>query len=212
MLMKNDDSFEQVPPSHAGTDVTSFLLAWRSGDRDALDGLMAIVYRQLHVLAVGYMSRERPDHTLSATALVHEVYLKLLSANMDLQDRAHFLAVAASIMRRILIDRARSMHRVKRGSGGQKLSLQAVESMSALLVYTKPEEVLFLDQALKRLQQQDERKARLMEMVYFGGLNCDEAALVLEVSVATVNRDLKLAKAWMKHELRSTVDAAGTEF
>jgi RNA polymerase sigma factor (TIGR02999 family) len=211
MLMKNDDSFEQPPPSHAGTDVTSLLLAWRSGDRDALDGLMAVVYRQLHLLAVGYMSRERPDHTLSATALVHEVYLKLLSADMDLQDRAHFLAVAASIMRRILIDRARSLHRVKRGSGGQKLSLQTVECVSALLVYTNPEEVLSLDQALNRLQQQDARKARLMEMVYFGGLNCDEAALVLEVSVATVNRDLRLAKAWMKHELRGVAATTRAE-
>jgi len=209
--MKNDDSLEQIPLSHTNTDVTSLLLAWRSGDRADLDGLMAVVYRQLHVLAVGYMSRERPDHTLSATALVHEVYLKLLSANVHLQDRAHFLAVSASIMRRILIDRARGMQRVKRGSGGQKLSLQTVESMSALLIYTNPEEVLFLDQALHRLQQQDARKARLMEMVYFGGLNCDEAALVLEVSVATVNRDLKMAKAWMKQELRSVVDAASAE-
>lgn len=205
MQMKNDDSLEPIPLSLTSTNVTSLLLAWRSGDRDALDGLIAVVYRQLHVLAVGYMSRERPDHTLSATALVHEVYLKLLSANMHLQDRAHFLAVSASIMRRILIDRARSMQRVKRGSGGQKLSLETVECVSALQIYTNPEEVLFLDQALQRLQQQDARKARLMEMVYFGGLNCDEAALVLEVSVATVNRDLKLAKAWMKHELRSVV-------
>ena len=209
--MDNNDSLEQISLTHNGTDVTSLLLAWRSGDRDALDGLMAVVYRQLHMLAVGYMSRERPDHTLSATALVHEVYLKLLSANVHLQDRAHFLAVSASIMRRILIDRARGMQRVKRGSGGQKLSLQTVESMSALLIYTNPEEVLFLDQALHRLQQQDARKARLMEMVYFGGLNCDEAALVLEVSVATVNRDLKMAKAWMKQELRSVVDAASAE-
>jgi len=209
--MDNNDSLEQISLTHNGTDVTSLLLAWRSGDRDALDGLMAVVYRQLHMLAVGYMSRERPDHTLSATALVHEVYLKLLSANVDLQDRAHFLAVAASIMRRILIDRARSIQRVKHGSGGQKLSLQTVECVSALQVYTNPEEVLFLDQALHRLQQQDARKARLMEMVYFGGLNCDEAALVLEVSVATVNRDLKMAKAWMKQELRSVVDAASAE-
>jgi len=209
--MDNNDSLEQISLTHNGTDVTSLLLAWRSGDRDALDGLMAVVYRQLHMLAVGYMSRERPDHTLSATALVHEVYLKLLSANVDLQDRAHFLAVAASIMRRILIDRARSIQRVKHGSGGQKLSLQTVECVSALQVYTNPEEVLFLDQALHRLQQQDARKARLMEMVYFGGLNCDEAALVLEVSVATVNRDLKLAKAWMKHELRGVVPTAGAE-
>jgi RNA polymerase sigma factor (TIGR02999 family) len=206
MPMKNDESVEPIPPSHSRADVTSLLLAWRAGDRAALDELMAVVYRQLHVLAAGYMSRERPDHTLSATALVHEMYLRLLSAEVHLQDRAHFLAVAASIMRRILIDRARGLQRVKRGSGAEKLSLASLETTSALLMQTNPEEVLYLDQALNRLEQQDTRKARLMEMVYFGGLNCDEAALVLEVSVATVNRDLKLAKAWMKHELRSASD------
>jgi RNA polymerase sigma factor (TIGR02999 family) len=208
-MMMIDHSPEQIPPSRTGTDVTSLLLAWRSGDREALDALMAVVYRQLHVLAVGYMSRERPDHTLSATALVHEVYLKLLSADVQLQDRAHFLAVSASIMRRILIDRARSLQRVKRGGGAQKLSLVTLETTTVFLAQTNPEEVLYLDQALTRLEQQDTRKARLMEMVYFGGLNCDEAALVLEVSVATVNRDLKMAKAWLKHELRGFDNLAG---
>lgn len=209
--MKDDDTLEQVSRSRTGTDVTSLLLAWRSGDREALDELMAVVYRQLHVLAAGYMSRERPDHTLSATALVHEVYLKLLSADVHLQDRAHFLAVAASMMRRILIDRARSVQRIKRGSGAQKLSLVTLETTTVLLTQSNPEEVLYLDQALTRLEQQDIRKARLMEMVYFGGLNCDEAALVLEVSVATVNRDLKMARAWLKHELRGFENEAGAQ-
>jgi len=210
-MMKNDDSVEQIPMSRTGTEVTSLLLAWRSGDREALDELMAVVYRQLHVLATSYMNRERPDHTLSATALVHEVYIKLLSADVHLQDRAHFLAVAASIMRRILIDRARSLQRIKRGSGAQKLSLVTLETTTVLLTQSNPEEVLYLDQALTRLEQQDMRKARLMEMVYFGGLNCDEAALVLEISIATVNRDLKMAKAWLKHELRRVDDEAAAE-
>jgi RNA polymerase sigma factor (TIGR02999 family) len=211
MLKNNEDSLEQVPLSPTGSDVTSLLVAWRSGDRDALDELMAVVYRQLHVLAASYMSRERPDHTLSATALVHEMYLKLLSADVHLQDRAHFLAVAASIMRRILIDRARGLQRIKRGSGAQKLSLVTLETTTVLLAQSDPEEVLYLDQALTRLEQQDMRKARLMEMVYFGGLNCDEAALVLDVSVATVNRDLKLAKAWLRHELRGVNSEAAAQ-
>jgi RNA polymerase sigma factor (TIGR02999 family) len=122
--MPNDDDGSLEPASlPRGGEVTSLLLAWRSGDNDALDELMAIVYRQLHLLAAGYMSRERPDHTLSATALVHEAYLKIFPADVPLQDRAGFLALAASMMRRILIDRARSLNRVKRGSGGQKLPL-----------------------------------------------------------------------------------------
>lgn len=208
MLRKDEDLPLSLSLSHNGTDVTSLLLAWRSGDKGALDDLIALVYRQLHALALGYMSRERLDHTLSATALVHEVYLRLLSADVQLQDRAHFLAVAASMMRRILIDRARSLQRAKRGSGAQKLSLVTLETNTVLLAQPNPEEVLYLDQALTRLEQQDTRKARLMEMVYFGGLNCDEAALVLEVSVATVNRDLKMAKAWLKHELRGFDDLA----
>jgi RNA polymerase sigma factor (TIGR02999 family) len=195
------NSSEPTSLSRSGGEVTSLLLAWRSGDKSALDELMVIVYRQLHRLAAGYMSRERPDHTLSATALVHEAYLKLFSADVPIQDRAHLLALAASMMRRILIDRARSLNRVKRGSGSLKLPLLALETSTVLLVQPNPEEVLYLDQALGRLQQQDSRKAQLMEMVYFGGLNCEEAALVLEVSVPTVNRDLKMAKAWLKHEL-----------
>lgn len=110
------------------------------------------------------------------------------------------------MMRRILIDRARSRKRIKRGSGTQKLPLLTLETSTVLLVQPHPEEVLYLDQALNRLQQQDPRKARLMEMVYFGGLNSEEAAVVLEVSVPTVNRDLKMAKAWLKHELRGVDD------
>jgi RNA polymerase sigma factor (TIGR02999 family) len=208
MLMRDPDSSDPISEIGAETNVTELLVAWRSGNRAALDTLMGIVYSQLHGLAIGYMKRERPDHTLNATALVHEMYLRLQSADIALQDRAHLLAVAASTMRRILIDRARSLQRIKHGSGGQKLSLQTLECVSALLLYTNPDDVLSLDQALNRLQQQDARKARLMEMVYFAGLNSDEAAEVLDVSVATVNRDLKLAKAWMKHELRGVAEAA----
>jgi len=200
------NSFEPAFLSRSGGEVTSLLLAWRSGDSDALGELMTIVYRQLHRLAAGYMSRERPDHTLSSTALVHEAYLRIFSADVQLHDRAHFLAVAASMMRRILIDQARSRKRIKRGSGSQKLPLVTLETSTVLLVQPQPEEVLYLDQALNRLQQQDPRKARLMEMVYFGGLNSEEAAIVLEVSVPTVNRDLKMAKAWLKHELRGVDD------
>ncbi|HZL27819.1 MAG TPA: ECF-type sigma factor [Acidobacteriaceae bacterium] len=164
---------------------------------------MGLVYGQLHLLAQQYMRQERPDHTLRATALVHEAYLRLVSVDVGWKDRAHFLAVAAITMRRILIDHARSVQRVKRGSGEQKLSYNAIENEAGILLRADPVQVLYLDAALNRLLQQDSRKAKLMEMIYFGGLNCDEAAVVLEVSVATVNRDLKLAKAWLKHELRS---------
>jgi len=205
-MLNKKDYPQPTLGSRTGGEVTSLLIAWRSGEKAALDELMAIVYRQLHRLAAGYMNRERLDHTLSATALVHEVYLRICSADLQLQDRAHLLAVAASMMRRILIDRARNLNRVKRGSGSQKSPLVTVETQTVLLGQPNPEELLYLDQALNRLQQQDPRKARLMEMVYFGGLNCEEAAVVLEVSVATVHRDLKMAKAWLRHELRGVDD------
>ncbi len=206
----DSSSTDSVGPTAVSTsssgEATSLLLAWRSGDKNALDELMSIVYRQLRMLAAGYMRLERPDHTLSATALVHEAYLKIFSADVQLQDRAHFLAIAASTMRRILIDRARSRKRIKRGSASHKVPLVMLETCTVLLVQPTPEAVLDLDQALNRLHQQDPRKARLMEMIYFGGLNCEEAAIVLEVSVPTVNRDLKMAKAWLKHELRDVDD------
>ncbi|MGA3345008.1 MAG: sigma-70 family RNA polymerase sigma factor [Terracidiphilus sp.] len=180
------------------TNVTQLLRAWRSGDAQALDQLMPLVYEQLRSMASQYMRGERTDHTLRATALVHEAYLKLLSSNMELQDRAHFLAIAAISMRRVLVDHAKANRRAKRGGGAEKVPWEDA------LVLSKPAdaEILDLDAALIRLSQQDPRKGRLIELTYFGGLSCEEAAALLEVSTATINRDLKLAKAWLRRELK----------
>jgi RNA polymerase sigma factor (TIGR02999 family) len=184
--------------------VTGLLLAWRSGDAEALDRLMPLVYDQLRSLASHYLRQERADHTLRTTDLVHEAYLKLLSSAVVGEDRVHFMAIVAITMRRILSDHARGNRRVKRGSGATRVVWD-----DALLA-TQPEgtDFLDLDVALTRLSEQDPRKARLIELFYFGGLKCEEAAVVLEVSTATVNRDLKLAKAWLRQELSAASSRA----
>lgn len=160
---------------------------------------MPLVYDQLRSLASRYMRQERSGHTLSPTALVHEAYLKLLSSDVSWEDRVHFMAIAAITMRRILVDHARGSRRAKRGGGAERVALEDV------LLFQEPMnlDILALDDALARLTQQDARKGRLIELSYFGGLNCEEAAAVLEVSTATVNRELKLAKAWLQQELNS---------
>src|SRR5580658_1201465 len=177
----------------SSSNVTQLLHDWRSGDQGALDRLMPLVYEQLRVLASKYMRRERDGHTLRATALVHEAYLKLLTTDMRYEDRMHFLAVAAITMRRILVDRARSFRSAKRGSGAEKVVLEDAHLVANPIGI----DVLDMDAALDRLAQQDQRKARLIELTYFGGMNAEEAAVVLEISTATVNRDLKLARAWL---------------
>jgi len=181
------------------SQITRLLRACRSGDSSAMDELMPLVYDQLRTLAMRYMRQERTGHTLGPTALVHEAYLKLLSSETPWQDRVHFMAIAAITMRRILVDYARASNRVKRGSGAERVALEDV------MLFQKPMnlDILALDDALTRLSQQDPRRGRLIEMSYFGGMNCEETAAVLEVSTATVNRDLKLAKAWLREELKS---------
>ena len=183
-------------PSHY---ITELLLAWRLGDSKALDKLMPLVYDQLSSLASHYLRHERSGHTLRTTDLVHEAYLKLLSSEVVGEDRVHFMAIVAITMRRILGDHARANLRIKRGSCATRVVWD-----DALLA-TQPEGTDFLDvvAALTRLSEQDPRKARLIELFYFGGLKCEEAAVVLDVSTATVNRDLKLAKAWLRQELSS---------
>jgi len=179
--------------------ITDLLHAWRAGDAGALDKLVPLVYSQMHTLAARYMRRERQDHTLRPTALINEAYLKLLHSDVAWEDRVHFLAIASVTMRRILVDHARSNNRVKRGSGVVVLSLdygfelQQVETLN----------VLDLDIALTRLFQQDSRCAKVVEMFYFGGVNCEDVAKFLGVSTATVNRNLKIGKAWLKRELNS---------
>ncbi len=181
-------------------EVTRLLQAWRSGDSGAMDQLMPLVYAQLRRIAAHYMRQERPDHTLRATALVHEAYLKLLATDVVWEDRIHFLSIAAITMRRILVDHARTNRRVKRGSGARKVTWE-----DALLLEQSPgRDMLDLDEVLTRLSEQDTRKARLIELTYFGGMNCEEAAAALQISTATVNRDLKLAKAWLRQALECT--------
>lgn len=188
----------------AGSDITALLRARSAGDRDAVDLITPLVYAQLHELAAQYMRRERPGHTLRTTALVHEAYLRLVSSDVSFQDRAHFLAIAATTMRHILIDHARTAHSSKRGGGAAKIVLESNETAEALLVQSAPEAILDLNRALEQLARQDERKAKLLEMYYFGGLSCDESAAVLMVSVATVNRDLRIARAWLQQTLTAT--------
>ena len=180
-------------------DVTQKLQAWSEGDKDALAELLPIVYDELHKQAARYIRRERSDHTLQATALINEAYLKLIEQkNVHWQNRAHFFGIAAQLMRRILIDYARTKHRDKRGGDDIKLPLD-----EAALVATDERSVdlIALDEALTRLAAMDEQQSRIVELRYFGGLNIDETAEALHISPATVKRDWQMAKAWMHHEL-----------
>ena len=182
-------------------DVTALLQAWSAGDEDALRRLTPIVYEELHRLARRYMAKERASHTLQATALVNELYLRLVrTQGMDWQNRAHFFGICAQLMRRILTDFARSRHYHKRGGGAPHLSLN-----EALVVGKPPHgDLLALDDALKRLALVDERKERVVELRFFGGLNVRETAEVLKVSQETVLRDWKLAKVWLLRDLSGT--------
>jgi RNA polymerase sigma-70 factor, ECF subfamily len=176
--------------------VTELLHAWRGGDREALNRLIPLVHDELHRLAAGHMRSERPDHTLQTTALVDEAYLRLVDAEVDWTDRAHFLAVAATVMRRVLVDHARGRDRGKRA--GVKVTLEE----AALVSPSASDDMLALDEALSRLATHDERAARAVELHYFGGLTYREIGEVLDVSEATVDRDLRLARAWLYNELR----------
>lgn len=172
-------------------------MAWRAGDTDARDRLVSEVYPELHRLAERRLRSEEPGHTLQATALIHEAFLRLVDADVQWTSRAHFFAVAAQVMRRILVDHAKARRRVKRGGGATRVSLD-----EGLLVAPEREpDLLALDEALTQLQAQDERKAAAVELHYFGGLTYDEVAEVLGISPATVHRELRMAKAWLYHEL-----------
>lgn len=177
-------------------EVTQLLTAWGDGDRSALDQLLPLVEGELHRLAHRYMSRERPDHTLQTTALVNEAYMKLIDQEVDWQNRAHFFGIAAQIMRRILIDHARR-HLGPRHGGGETISLEEV----AVVSNERAEELVALDEALAMLAQVDERKSRVVELRYFGGLNVAETAAVLGVSAETIRREWLRAKAFLHREL-----------
>ena len=175
-------------------DITGLLLDWGSGDRAAFDKLIPLVYKELRRVAHQYMRRERVENTLQTSALINEAYIKLVDYNrMRWQDRAHFFAVAAQVMRRILVERARGRSRLKRGGGGQRVSLDE----AAGLVDERAATIIALDNALTDLCAIAPRKAQVVELRYFGGLNIDETAEVLGVSSPTVQREWRAAKAWL---------------
>lgn len=181
-------------------DVTRLLVASSEGDQEALDKLLPLVYTELRKLAERYLHRERPDHTLQATALVHEAYIRLIDQDVSWQNRAHFFGVAAEMMRRILIDHARKHQAAKRGSGGIKISLDdALE-----LTDERATELVALDDALKALAEFDPQKSRIVELRFFGGLSIEETAEVLGIGTATVIRQWKMAKAWLYQEVNKT--------
>ena len=177
--------------------VTQLLRQWSRGNKQALDELMPFVYDQLRKLASSCLRAERPDHTLRATALVHEAYMRLVDSDVAWQDRVHFFAVSARMLRRILVDHAKSNNRQKRGGEFEKIPFD-----EAVLVGPQGDKgILDLDEALQRLAAQDQRKSELIELLFFGGLTYDEAAAALKISPATVHRELTLAKAWLYREL-----------
>lgn len=179
-------------------EITQLLLAWGGGDECALERLVPFVYDELRQAARRYMAHQRPDHTLQTTALVNEVYLRLVNfRNVNWQDRAHFFAVCAKLMRRILIDFARSRHYLKRGGQSPHVSLEEAVVVSQ----EASADLVALDDALKALHVLDPRKARVVELRFFGGLSVAETAEVLKVSEETILRDWRLAKLWLLHEL-----------
>ena len=185
----------------AAGDVTQLLAELQDGRPDAASQLIPLVYDELHRLARRQMRGERPDHTLQATALVHEAYLRLVNQpQRTWQNRAHFIALAAQIMRRILVDYARARLTSKRGSGPQKVPLE----QHPLIREEQSEALVSLDEALERLAQLDERQSRVVELRFFGGLTVEETAEVLSISSKTVKRDWTLARAWLHREVSRT--------
>lgn len=179
-------------------DVTQLLMAWNDGDESALEKLVPLVYGELRRLARRHMQRERPDHTLQTTALINEAYLQLVDIrNVHWQNRAHFFALCARLMRRILVDFARSRHYAKRGGGAQPLSLD----QSVLVSPGHSPDLVAVDDALQALAKVDARKAQVVELRFFGGLTLEETAEVLKVSPETVRRDWRLAKVWLLRQL-----------
>jgi len=189
-----------MPPSTSEHDLTGLLLAWRADDEEALEKLTPLVYSELHRAARNYMAGERTEHTLQATALINEVYLRLGAfQHIDWQNRAQFVGICAQLMRRILVDFARSRRSQKRGKGSAPLPLE-----EALIVPgQQPADLVALDEALVQLAAKDSRKCRVVELRFFGGLSTKETAFVLQVSVDTVMRDWRLAKAWLLRHIQN---------
>jgi len=204
--------FSRYPEATMGADsqiadTTQLLLAWASGDAAALDALTPRIYQELHRLAVDFMKREREEPILQATALVHEVYLKLIDVqNVALEGKAHFFAICAQMMRRILVDAARKRSASRHGGGLGRIHLDDVVHWN--LSQENDKQLIALNDALDELARGDPRKARVVELRYFGGLNVQDTAAVLKVSAETVTRDWRLARGWLLLELGGA-DASG---
>ena len=182
-------------------EITQLLLSWSKGDKAALDQLIPLVYPELRKLARRYMGRENPEHTLQTSALINEAYLRLVDQQaVEWQDRAHFFAVAAQVMRHILIDHARSHRYDKRGGGAQHLPLDDAEVVGQ----ERAVELVALDDALTSLAKLDERKSKIVELRFFGGLSVEETAEVMKVAPITVMREWRAAKAWLYREISAT--------
>lgn len=187
-------------PSPPSSTISQLLESVRKGDADAAFTLMPLLYNELHRLALHYMRNERPGHTLQATALVNEAYLKLIDQReANWESRSHFIAVAAQVMRNVLIDHARGRQRVKRGGLQQKVPLEDV----VLISEEQTDNLIALDTAMKRLEEMDARQSRIVELRYFGGLTVEQTAEVLGISPKTVKRDWAVARAWLHRELRT---------
>ena len=187
-----------------GTELTQLLIDWGNGDKEAFERLTALVYDELRRMAHGHMNRERAGHTLQTTALVNEAYLRLIDQRRSRwQNRAHFFAIAAQLMRRILVDHARTRGRAKRGGGEPAAALELTLEEAPPLTPERSEELLDLDEALRKLEAVDSRKAAVVEMRHFGGLSVEEVAEVLQVSPNTVIRDWNLSKAWLRREVEA---------
>ena len=182
-----------------GGQVTRLLKAMHAGDAQAAESLLPLVYSELHRLAKGYMRRERPDHTLQATALINEAYLRLVGEDIDWNSRAHFIGLAANVMRRVLVDYARGRNAEQRGGGLQRVEMQEELAISP----AKLDEVEELDVALKKLELENPRQARVVELRYFGGLSVEQIGALLEIAPRSVKRDWALARIWLFRELRS---------
>jgi len=194
--------------SPSSQEITHLLLAWREGEQEALDRLVPLVYVELRRLAHSYMRGERKGHTLQTTALVNEAYLRLVDCSkVNWRNRAHFMAVSAQQMRRILVDYARSRGYAKRGGAGEKISLEEIQVASA----GPDPDLIELDAAIEALAAVDLRKSRIVELRFFGGLTEDETAEVLGISPTTVLRDWKVAKAWLAREMKKTTTTSTGE-
>jgi RNA polymerase sigma factor (TIGR02999 family) len=192
------------PKIAASGEVTTLLQAWGAGDRTAFDRLMPLMYAEIHQLARGYMKRERLGNSLQTTALINEAYLRLVNVkDVDWRDRAHFFAVSAQVMRRILVDAARARSAAKRGGEARKLAHSSAIDFDEIADFSsqRTNELIAIDDALRSLSQIDARKARVIELRFFGGLSVEETAEVLRVSPQTIMRDWKLARAWLIREI-----------